>query len=105
MGGTVNSVAHVGEHTLITKNGTVRIEGRTGRHVGRGTVNLVARHYRLLATHYEQQDLIRALPGWISQVQAEKKSVGVPSHQLWKGIRAAFNADVVIGCKSLVAPA
>ena len=29
----------------------------------------------------------------------------MPSHQLWKGIRAAFNADDVIGCNPLVAPA
>ena len=49
--------------------------------------------------------MIRALPGWISQVQAEGKSGGVPSHQLWKGIRTAFHADVVIGCNPLVAPA
>ena len=66
---------------------------RTGRHVG--TVNLGRR--RLLATHYEQQDLIRALPGWISQAQDEERSAGVPSHQLWRGIPAAFTADVAIG--------
>ena len=64
-------------------NGTDWIEGGTGQHVG--TVNLGL--WRLLAAHYEQLDLILALPVWISQVQAEEKSGGVPSHQLWKGIR------------------
>ena len=31
--------------------------------------------------------------------------MGVPQHQLWRGIRASFNADVIIECKPLVAPA
>ena len=53
--GTDNSVTHVGEHKRITKNGVVRIEGRTGQHVG--TVNLG--RWRLLATEHEQQDLIK----------------------------------------------
>ena len=98
---TDNTVTHVGEYMLITKNGTVRIEDGTGYHVG--TVN--QGRWRRLATVSDQKDLIRALPGWISQVQAEERSVGVPSHQLWQGIRAAFNADVIVGCCPLTAPA
>ena len=35
----------------------------------------------------------------------EERLVGVPSHQPWRGILAALNADVVIGCNSLMAPA
>ena len=69
VGCTDNSVTHVGEHALITKKGVVLIEGGTSQHVG--TVNLGL--LLLLATDYEQQDLIRALPGWISQVQAEER--------------------------------
>ena len=34
---TDNTVTHVGKYTLITKNGTVRIQEGTGHHVG--TVN------------------------------------------------------------------
>ena len=98
---TDNSVTHVGKHTRITKNGVVRIERGTCQLVG--TVNLGGLH--LLATEYEQQDLIRALPGWISQVQDEERFMGVPSHQLWRGIRPAFTADIIIGCNPLVAPA
>ena len=56
---------------LITKNGTVWIEDGTGYHVG--TVNHRGR-WRRLATVSDQKDLIRALPGWISQVQAEQRS-------------------------------
>ena len=40
----------------------------------------------------------------ISQVQEEERSVGVPSHQLWQGIRAAFNANAIVGCCPLTAP-
>ena len=88
---------------LITKNGTVRIEDGTGYHVG--TLNHWQGRWRRLATVSDQKDLIQALPGWISQVQAEERSIGVPSHQLWQGIRAAFNADGIVGCCPLTAPA
>ena len=72
-----------------------------GRHMG--TVNQ-GRWHRL-ATEQDQGRLIRALPGWISQVQAEERSAGVPSHQLWRGICRAFRADLIVGCNPLVAPA
>ena len=71
MGGPDKSVAHAGEYTMIMKKGTVRIEGGTGQHVG--TVNLGWWRLLRLATHYEQQDLIRVLSGWISQVQVEQR--------------------------------
>ena len=49
--------------------------------------------------------MIRALPGWIAQVEVEERSRGVPSHQLWRGIGKAFRADLIVGCNPLVAPA
>ena len=92
----LETFARIGECTGTTKNGVVQIEEEVGRHIG--TVN--QGRWRLLVTKYEQRDLIRALPASILQVQEEERSLGVPSHKLWRWIRlirAAFNADVASG--------
>ena len=76
---------------------------RDGTHKHVGTVN--QGRWRMLTEAQDQAGMIRALPGWIAQVEAEERSRGVPSHQLWRGICRAFQADVIVGCNPLVAPA
>ena len=90
----------VGMSTVRIGRGVVRLEGGDNEHIG--TVNLG--RWRLLANVYDEEDLIRALPGWIAQVEREERTRGVPSHQLWRGICRAFQADLIWGCNPLVAP-
>jgi len=91
---------HVGSYKVLTGKGIVRIEEETGRYVG--SVN--QGRWRHLAEVYPEEDLIRALPGWIAEVDQDEHTRGVPSHQLWRGIREGFQADSIIGCNPLVAP-
>ena len=95
-----NRTTQVGEYSLVTKDGTITVK-KGSQHVG--TVN--QGRWRMLAEAQDQTAMIRALPGWIKQVEAEERTRGVPSHQLWLGIGKAFQADTVIGCNPLVAPA
>ena len=95
-----HKVTQVGEHTLVTKGGVIQIK-KGSQHIG--TVN--QGRWRMLAEAQDQAAMIRALPGWIKQVEAEERTRGVPSHQLWLGIGKAFQADTIIGCNPLVAPA
>ena len=96
-----SGVTQVGEFRLVTHKGVAKIVQGSGQHVG--TVNMG--RWRMLAEEHDPAVLARALPGWIAQVEAEERSRGVPSHQLWLGIRRAFRADVVVGCNPLIAPA
>jgi len=96
-----NPTTTVGSHRLLWQQAVVRVEDVTGSHVG--TVN--ASRWRLLANTHDAPYLIRALPGWISQVESEERSRGVPSQQLWTGVCRAFKGDVISGCNPLVAPA
>ena len=93
-------VYQVGEYTIQTKAGVVRIEGNSGQHIA--TVN--QGRYRLLASVYEETEIIKALPAWCARVELEERTRGVPSHQLWRGICRAFKADTIWGCNPLVAP-
>jgi len=93
----------VGECRILTGKGVVRIEERSGRHIGIGTVNQ-GRWHRL-AEVYTEEEVIRVLPGWIAQVEEEERTRGVASHQLLWGIKRAFHADTILGCNPLVAPA
>lgn len=95
------AVQHIGSYTLVTKNGVTRVDDVAGRHIG--TVN--QGRWGLLTTVYDPEYMIRALPQWIAQTQKEEHSRGVPSLQLWRGICRAFQADVIVGCNPLVAPA
>ena len=100
-GAVDNRIAQVGIWTLTTKGGVITIREGARKHIG--TVN--QGRWRMLAAEQDQADLIRSLPGWITQVEEEERSRGVPSHQLWRGIGRAFHADVIVGCNPLVAPA
>ena len=93
-------VRQIGEFRVGLAGGVTRIDREDGRHIG--TVN--QGRWNLLAETYEELDLIRALPGWITEVEAEERTRGVPSHQLWRGICQAFQADSILGCNPLVAP-
>jgi len=93
-------VREVGSYRVLTGKGVVRVEEENGRHIG--TVNQ-GRWHRL-AEIYTETELIRVLPGWIAQVEEEERTRGVPSHQLWQGIKQAFQADTIKGCNPLVAP-
>jgi len=90
----------VGTSTVRIVEGVVKIEGGDNQHIG--TVNLG--RWRLLKNVYDEEELIRALPSWIAQVEREERTRGVPSHQLWRGICRAFQADLIWGCNPLVAP-
>ena len=91
---------YVGSYRVLTGKGIVRIEEETGRHVG----SINQGRWRYLAEIYPEEELIRALPGWIADVDQDDHTRGVPSHQLWRGIKEGFQADSIIGCNPLVAP-
>jgi hypothetical protein len=96
----LNRVTQIGIWTLATKGCVITIKEGTHKHIG--SVNQGRWH--MLAAEQDQADLIRSLPGWITQVKEEERSRGVPSHQLWRGIGRAFHTDVIVGCNPLVAP-
>lgn len=93
-------VQQVGVWSLVTNRGIITIK-EGNHHIGSVTQG----RWRLLSETQDMAAMIRALPGWIAQVSTEERSRGVPSHQLWKGICRAFQADVIVGCNPLVAPA
>jgi hypothetical protein len=92
-----NRVTQIGIWTLATKGGVITIKEVTRKHKG----SLNQGRWRMLAAEQDQADLIRSLPGWITQVKEEERSRGVPSHQLWRGIDRAVHADVIVGCNTL----
>ena len=96
-----SSVIQIEGWTLVTKGGVITIKEGTSRHIG----SVKQGRWLMLAAEQGQADMIRALPGWIAQVEAEERSRGVPSQQFWRGVCWAFQADVIIGCNPLVAPA
>ena len=90
----------VGSHQLFTGKGVIRVEDESRNHLGSVTQG----RWKWLATVYDEEDIIRALPGWVRQVEAEERTRGVPSHQLWLGICKVCELDTIVGCNPLVAP-
>jgi len=87
------------EYTVTTQDGLARIrEGN--RHVA--TVN--QGRWGLLKGAYNARDVCAALPAWVAQVEKEEATKGVASAQFWSGVRAALDADCIVGCNPLVAP-
>lgn len=55
----------------------------------------------MIGAEQEQADMIKALPGWIEQVQAEERSWGCPRTNSGEGPvgPSNFQADLIVGCK------
>ena len=92
-------VQQFGEYTVSTTHGIV--------HISRGTEmigSVSSTRWRLLIQDFQPADILKALPTWISQVEHEENTVGIPSSQFWHGLRKTLLAPCVLGCNALVAP-
>ena len=95
-----SQVRLVGPYTISTKNGLVCISDRQG-HVG----TVAQGRWGTLLTAVDEEDLAKILRVDIQVAEREERSRGVPSHQLWDGLRRAIDAQCVVGCSPLLAPA
>ena len=49
--------------------------------------------------------MCRALQGWIPEVESDERRQGVGSQQFYNGLQRVLQAEIVVGCHPLVAPA
>ena len=94
-------VVRVGQHMLVTHRGLTRVTDLAGQHIA--TIN--QGRWAVLEAEYGAEYAIRALPVWLAQAKREDSTRGAPSLQFWKGIADAWQADIVIGCSPITAPA
>ena len=95
----IQRTTQFGEYTVSTTHGIV--------HISRGTEmigSVSSTRWRLLIQDFQPADILKALPTWISQVEHEENTVGIPSSQFWHGLRKTLLAPCVLGCNALVAP-
>ncbi len=59
----------------------------------------------LLSAVYSPEELCRALPAWITEVETDESARGVPSTQYWTQVQGVLEGDCILGCSPLVAPA
>ena len=58
----------------------------------------------ILTAAYDSEDVCAALPAWVAQVEKDEATKEVATSQFWHGVRAALNAECIVGCNPLVAP-
>ena len=91
----------VGDYSVRTKNGLVQVVGADGCRVG--TVH--QGRWALLAEAYGTEAVCRALQGWIPEVESDERRQGVGSQQFYNALQRVLQAEMVVGCHPLVAPA
>ena len=91
--------AAYGPYTATTRDGLVRVE-QAGRHIG----TVKQSRWGWLAAAYEAEEMCRALPRWIAEVELDELSRGVPSAQFWTQVQGVLEAGCILGCNPLVAP-
>jgi len=94
-------VVVVGDYSVRTKDGLVQVVRSDGCKVG--TVH--QGRWALLAGAYGAEEVCRALQGWIQQVESDERRRGVGSQQFYNGLQRVLQAEIVVGCHPLVAPA
>ena len=92
--------ASYGPYDTSTRDGLVRVE-RAGQHVG----TVKQSRFGLLSAAYSPEELCRALPAWITEVETDESARGVPSTQYWTQVQGVLEGDCILGCNPLVAPA
>ena len=99
------NVANYGSYTVISKDNLSRIE-RDGEYLA--TIN--QSRLGMLVSAFESlgldvADLFHSIPHWITEVERGEASRGIGSAQFWHGVQKALNADRIVGCDPLTAPA
>ncbi len=92
--------ASYGPYDTSTRYGLVRVE-RAGQHVG----TVKQSRFGLLSAAYSPEELCRALPAWITEVESDESARGVPSTQYWTQVQGVLEGGCILGCNLLVAPA
>ena len=91
----------MGDYSVRTKDGLVQVVRSDGCKVG--TVH--QGRWALLAGAYGAEEVCCALQGWIQQVESDERRRGVGSQQFYNGLQRVLQAEIVVGCHPLVAPA
>jgi len=94
-------VVVVGDYIARTKDGLVQVVRSDGYQVG--TVH--QGRWALLAGAYGAEAVCCTLQGWIPQVESDERRQGVGSQQFYNGLQGVLQAEIVVGCHPLVAPA
>ena len=89
----------IGQYTVATKDGLTRVS-LGSRHMA----TLSQGRWGILTAAYDPEDVCAALPAWVAQVEKDEATKGVATSQFWHGVRAALNAECIVGCNPLVAP-